>query len=82
MGPTDQEDDSPGHTNEASSVLTNPTTPWSSGLGDRTQTAPSGPANAPPDWSATIIGACEDCDATALELYVAVYAMDESGPRR
>jgi hypothetical protein len=71
-GSWSQEDYSPAHINEDGSVPSSPTAPWISGLGYRTQTVPSGPPDAAPDWAATIIGACEDCDATALELHVVI----------
>ncbi|MFT5681709.1 MAG: hypothetical protein ACI8RZ_002615 [Myxococcota bacterium] len=71
-GTWNQEDYSPSHINEDGSIPTSPNTPWSDGHGYRSQSVPSGPSNAAPDWSTTIIGACEDCDATALEVYVVV----------
>ena len=55
-----QEDYSPAHANEDGSIPTDTTAPWLSDMGYRTQTTPSGPANAAPDWSVSIIGACED----------------------
>ena len=63
-----QEDFWVGAVNEDGSFPSTHSTPWE--VGYRAQTVPSGPANAAPDWSVEIIGACEDCAETSFELYV------------
>lgn len=76
-----QEDYSPVHINVDGSVPQNPPTPWSAGLGYRAQAAAGDLANGVPDWSATILGACADCDASGIELYVVVDNLGSSpGP--